>query len=55
MTARAYLPPADPAYADDLPEADDLYDDFEERAEFAQLLERHPESARFVEDQLGWR
>ena len=55
MTARAYHPHADPVYADDLPEADDLYDDFQERAEFAQLRERHPESAHVVEDELGWR
>jgi hypothetical protein len=55
MTARAYRPDTDPVDADDLPEADDLYDDFQERAEFAQLRERHPESARWVEDALGWR
>ena len=55
MTARAYRLDTDHLYADDLPEADDLYDDFQERAEFAQLRERHPESARSVEDEPGWR
>ena len=55
MTARAYRADTDPVYADDLPEADDLYDDFQERAEFAELRERHPESSRWVEDELRWR
>ena len=43
MTARAYRADTD------------LYDDFQERAEFAQLRERHPESSRWVEDELRWR
>ena len=55
ITARAYRADTNPVCADDLPEADDLYDDFQGRAEFAQLRERHPESSRWVEDELRWR
>jgi hypothetical protein len=54
MTARAYRSHAIPVYADDLPEADDLYDDLQERATLAQVRERHPESARLAEDELAW-
>ncbi|MBA2965146.1 MULTISPECIES: hypothetical protein [Ramlibacter] len=54
MTARAYRPHATPLCADELPEADDLYDDFQERAELARLRERHPERARLAEDELAW-
>jgi hypothetical protein len=54
MTARAYRPHANPVCADDLPDADDLYDDFQERTELAQLRERHPASAHLAEDELAW-
>jgi hypothetical protein len=54
MTIRAYRPHGSPLCADDLPEADDLYDDFQERAALAHLRERHPESVRLAEDELAW-
>ncbi|WP_427912947.1 hypothetical protein ACPWT1_20360 [Ramlibacter sp. MMS24-I3-19] len=54
MTSRAYRPHTNPVNADDLPEAEDLYDDFHERAALAQMRERHAESAHLAEDELAW-